>query len=257
MPRITTITNQKGGVGKTTTAHALTAGLSFKGYKVLLMDMDPQGNISYTMRADTGKAGIYEVLKGGIKPQEAIQHTRQGDIIASSLLLTGADMEFTQTGREYLLKNILGPIKDNYDFIIIDTPPQLGILTINALTASDDIIIPMGADIYSLQGLAQLHDTIKKIRQYCNSKLIISGLLMTRYNGRLIISRDLKESIQAVAAQIGATVYKNIIREGIAIKEAQAQQVSIFENTKSNPARDYLLFIDEYLKQRGEVKNND
>jgi chromosome partitioning protein len=125
------------------------------------------------------------------------------------------------------------------------------------LTASDDIIIPMGADIYSLQGLAQLHDTIKKIRQYCNSKLIISGLLMTRYNGRLIISRDLKESIQAVAAQIGATVYKNIIREGIAIKEAQAQQVSIFENTKSNPARDYLLFIDEYLKQRGEVKNND
>lgn len=249
MARITAITNQKGGVGKTTTAHALATGLTQKGYKALVIDTDPQGNISYTMKADEQQSGIYEVLKGSIDALQAIQNTSQGDIIASTLLLAGADLEFTDTGREYLLKDITEPLKLNYDYIIIDTPPTLGILTINALTASDDIIIPMGADIYSLQGLSQLYSTINKVKRYCNSTLNIAGLLITRYNGRSILSKELREIIEDKANQLNAPIFTSVIREGIAIKEAQTQQESIFTVApKSNPAYDYLSFINEYLQ---------
>ncbi len=253
MARVTTVTNQKGGVGKTTTAHAMATGLLLSGYKVLAIDMDPQGNLSYTMGADITQAGIYEAMRGDTEPEGTIQTTDQGDIIPSSLYLAGADMEFTGTGREYLLRDIIEPLKSKYDFIIIDTPPQLGILTINALTASGDLIITMGADIYSLQGIGQLHDTIRKVKQYCNPFLSIAGLLITRYNGRAILSKDLKDSIDHIAGHIGARLYNTVIREGIAIKETQAQQASLFDNApKSNPAKDYLLFLSEYLKGETE-----
>ncbi len=249
MSHITTIANQKGGVGKTTTAHALATGLTSKGYKVLLIDMDPQGNLSYTMGADDQANGTYELLKGKEKAVDVIQHTKQGDIIASSLLLAGADLEFCDTGREYLLSDALSTVKDNYDYIIIDTPPTLGILTINALTFSNDIIIPMGADIYSLQGLSQLYGAIGKVRQYCNRGLKISGLLFTRFNKRAILSRELKETIEAKAAQIEAPVYKTAIREGIAVKEIQTQQASMYNvSPKTNTTKDYLSFVDEYLQ---------
>ena len=154
MTRITTVINQKGGVGKTTTAHALATGLNHRGYKALVLDTDPQGNISFVMQADATKAGLYEAMRGEISPIEAIQHTKQGDIIPSSLYLSAADLEFTQTGREYLLRELLEGISD-YTHIIIDSPPALGIMTVNALTASDDIVIPVGADIFSLQGKAR------------------------------------------------------------------------------------------------------
>lgn len=252
MARITTIANQKGGVGKTTTAHALATGLTVKGYKTLTIDTDPQGNLSYTMRADDQQAGLYEILKGNINSAEAIQHTVQGDIIPSTLLLAGADMEFTDTGREYLLKDIVEPLRKIYDYIIIDSPPTLGILTINALTASNDVIIPMGADIYSLQGLSQLYNTVNKVKKYCNPSLNIAGLLITRYNGRTILSKDLREVIENKAVQIGAAFYNTVIREGVSIKEAQTQQDSIFKtDPNSNPAQDYLKFINEYLEGVG------
>lgn len=244
MARITAVTNQKGGVGKTTTALALAGGLSLQGYKTLLIDTDPQANASFTMNADTEQPGIYELLKG---EPASIQHTEQGDIIPSSISLAGADMEFTQTGREYLLRDVIGPIKGKYDYIIIDTPPTLGILTINALAAADDVLIPMGADIYSLQGLGQLYTTINRVKKYCNGALTIAGLLITRYSGRAILSQDLKESIAGTAARIGAGLYETIIREGIAVKEAQARQVSLYTE-KSNAANDYLDFISEYRK---------
>lgn len=244
MARITAITNQKGGVGKTTTALALAGGLSLQGYKALLVDTDPQANASFTMNADTEQPGIYELLRGD---SAAIQHTAQGDIISSSIALAGADMEFTQTGREYLLRDVIGPLKGRYDYIIIDTPPTLGILTINALAVADDVLIPMGADVYSLQGLGQLYTTISRVKKYCNPALKIAGLLITRYSGRAILSRDLKDTIADAAARIGAELYNTIIREGIAVKEAQAQQASLYAE-KSNAAADYLDFIDEYRK---------
>jgi chromosome partitioning protein len=235
---------------KTTTAHALITGLAYKGYKALAVDTDPQGNLTYTMNADEDAGGVYELLKGNITPQEAIQHTEQGDIISGSLMLSGADMEFSDTGREYLLSEALEALKPVYDFIVIDSPPTLGIITVNALTAAHDLIIPMGADAYSLQGLSQLNTTISKVKKRCNPNLNIAGLLITRYSGRAILSQELRETIENKAARaVGTSVFDTVIREGIAIKEAQTQQASLYSTApKSNAAVDYLAFIDEYLK---------
>lgn len=250
MAKIITVANQKGGVSKTTTSHAMATGLMLKGFKTLLIDLDPQGNATYTMGVDGKKASIYEIIKGIVSPEEAVQTTEQGDIIPSNLNLAGADMEFKETGREFLLKDIVDLLDSHYDYIIIDTPPTLGILTINALTASNEVIIPVGADIYSLQGLGQLNETIGKVRKYCNKDIKIAGLLLTRYNGRSILSKDMKESIEHAAEQIDTKLYDTIIREGIAVKEAQTQRTTVFSTAiKSNPAQDYLSFIDEYLKE--------
>ena len=247
---IIVIANQKGGVGKTTTAHVLVTGLTYKGYKTLAVDTDPQSNLTYTLNADENTPGVYELLKGNISPMEAIQHTEQGDIISGSLMLSGADMEFSDTGREYLLSEALEPLRSAYDFIIIDSPPTLGILTINALTAAHDLIIPMGADAYSLQGLAQLNATIGKVKKRCNPSLNVAGLLIIRYSGRAILSQELRETIEGKAAcAVGTSVFQAVIREGIAVKEAQTQQASLYISApKSNAAADYLTFIDEYLK---------
>jgi chromosome partitioning protein len=248
--QIITIANQKGGVAKSTTANAMTTGLSFKGYKTLAVDSDPQSNLTYAMGADENKAGVYELLKGDIDPLEAVQRPKQGDIISGSLMLAGADMEFSDTGREYLLSEALEPLKAIYDYIVIDSPPTLGILTINALTAAHDLIIPMGADAFSLQGLAQLNATINKVKKHCNPSLNIAGILITRYSGRAILSQELRETIETKAARaVGTNVFESVIREGIAIKEMQTQQTSLFTVApKSNVATDYLNFIDEYLK---------
>jgi len=249
--RITAIANQKGGVGKTTTAAALAAGLHRKGYKVLTIDADTQGNISYIMGADTKQPGLYEALKGTAIAGEAIQATAQGDIMASSPQLSGADLEFKAKGWEYLLQETIKPVINNYHYIIIDTPPQLGVLTINALTAATDVIITLGADIFSLQGIAQLYDTINTIKRRSNPELKTDGILITRYNARTILSRDLKDSIQGAADHIGARLFKTVIREGIAIKEAQTLQEDIYTSApRSNPAIDYTAFINEYLKTK-------
>lgn len=252
MARITTIINQKGGVGKTSTAHALAMGLIRRGYSTLVVDADPQGNLSYIMQANT-ESGIYDAMKG-TSTEGLIQHTAQGDILASTPSLIGTDLEFTQTGREYVLRDALEPVTEIYSHIIIDSPPTLGIMTINALTASTDIIIPMGADIFSLQGLGQLYDTIGKVKRYCNPALQIAGLLITRYTRRAVLTRDLTEVIGSKAQQISAHVFNTKIREGIAVKEAQTMRTSIFEShPKANPTADYSALIDEYLTQEDKI----
>lgn len=250
MTRVTTIINQKGGVGKTTTAHALCTGLLHKGFKTLVVDTDPQGNISYTMKANMQGKGLYEAMKEESPITDLIQHTEQGDILPSTLLLTAADLEFTETGREYIIDSILESVKERYSHIIIDSPPTLGVLTINALTASSDVVIPMGADIYSLQGLNQLYSTINKVKRFCNKNITIAGILLTRYSGRTILSRDIKEGIESKAKELNSRLYETIIREGVAVKEAQTRQASLFEHApQSNPAIDYMAFIEEYLAQ--------
>lgn len=250
MTRVTTVINQKGGVGKTTTAHAMATGLLKRGGKPLVVDADPQGNISYTMRADVGLAGLYEVMKEKETAAQVIQHTQQGDVLPSSLLLSAADIEFTQTGREYLLRDGLAQVKGAYTHVIIDSPPTLGILTINAMTASDDVVIPMGADIYSLQGLAQLYQTIRQVRRFCNPQLAVAGLLITRSNRRSVLTRELTQAIEQTAGQLDTKLYDAVIREGIAIKEAQTQRASLFDtHPTSGPTLDYAAFLDEYLAQ--------
>jgi chromosome partitioning protein len=252
LARITACCLQKGGTGKSTTSHALSAGLVRRGFKVLLIDTDPQGNLSHSMQADTNKRGLFEALNGE-NIVELIQQTTQGHIVASSSQLTGADKKFTEVSSEYLLVDALAPVMDAYDFIIIDCPPQLGVLTVNALVAATDIIIPITSDIYAIQGLAQLLSNIEKIKRRANPSLLIDGILLTRYSSRSILSRDLKESIEARAAEMGTKLYNTIIREGVSIREAQTNKMNIFEYAPtSNQALDYNDFISEYLKEGGK-----
>ncbi len=246
MARIISITNQKGGVGKSTTAEALTAGLKLKGHSVLAIDLDPQGNLTHTSRASAKGATALGVLTGDVKVENAIQNTEMGDIIPAHSGLAGADAFITDTGKEYRLKEALENIKDNYDYIIIDTPPALGILTVNALTAADSIIIPAQCDIYSLAGIDQLFNTIKPVRKYCNPDLQIEGILLTRYSARTTLSKEVAELAEQLAEKIGTKVFKSSIREAVAIKEAQILQKSIFDHAPSSKvAGDYKQFIDE------------
>jgi chromosome partitioning protein len=253
MARVTVFANQKGGVSKSTTTHALSAGLIKRGFRVLVIDTDPQANLTRTMQADTKEKGLYEVLNGE-SAYELVQNTPHGEILSSSQQLIGADKKFADVGSEYILADALIPVKSNYDFILIDTPPQLGILTVCALVASNDVIIPITADIYAMEGLSQLASNIEKIKRRPNPELRVGGILLTRYSGRSVLSRDLKDAIEEQAAEIGTTVYKTIIREGVSIREAQAQRMSIFSYAPaSNQAKDYDDFINEYLNEGGGV----
>ena len=248
MSKVYAIINQKGGVGKSTTAEALAAGLSFKGYKTLSIDLDAQANMSYTAGAKTDGATALGVLTGEVDTAAAIQHTGSGDIIAASKALAGADAFIADTGKEYKLREALEGVKAAYDYIIIDTPPALGILTINALTACDSVIIPAQADIYSLQGVEQLAETMKPVKKYCNPALTVGGILLTRYSPRSVLSREVAELAGQLAGKLGTKLFKTTIREAIAVKEAQISQQSLYTYApKANVIEDYNRFIDELI----------
>jgi len=246
-----TITNQKGGTGKTSTALALGAALKTKGYKVLMIDMDAQGNMSYTINAKTNGATVLGVLTNEVKIADAIQTTENGDVIASSKALSGADAIICDTGKEYRLREALESISKKYDYCIIDTPPALGILTINALTASDSVIIPAQADIYSIQGIEQLAETIKPVKKYCNPKLEIEGILLTRYSPRAVLSREVSDLAGKLAESIGTKLFNTAIREAITVKEAEISRRSLFDYApKSGVAEDYMNFTEEFLQRK-------
>lgn len=242
------IVNRKGGVGKTATAQALGAGLIKKGCSVLYIDLDSQTNLTYGLGADAGGLSSMDVLAGDATAQEAIQHTQQGDVIAGAEALAGADAAIDGTGKEYRLKEALEGLQ--YDYCIIDTPAALGTLTVNALTAADSVIIPVQAEVYSLQGIGQLSKTIEAVKKYCNHNLYIRGILITRYNGRAIISRDMQANIEDAAQQLKTRLYSTPIRECVSIKEAQAQQQDIYSYApRSNAAKDYAAFIEEFTER--------
>ena len=249
MSKALAIINQKGGVGKSTTALAIGAGLSLKGYSVLFIDLDAQGNLSYTLGADTKGYNAMGVLERPETAKEEIQHTPQGDIIASSPKLAGADKLLEETGKEYRLKEALDSLQGAYDYIIVDTPPALGILTINALTACTGAIIPAQADIYSLQGIAQLNSTIETVKKYCNPSLSIMGIVLTRFNGRSIIRREVAEMLERTAEQLRTKLYTSKIRECTALVEAQATKQNIYSYApRSNATADYKALVDEIIK---------
>lgn len=251
--RIIAVTNQKGGTGKSSTAEALTAGLTLKGFTCLAIDLDAQGNLTYTKGARTDGATALGVLAGEVKAQDAIQKTPSGDIIPASKALAGADAFIKETGKEYRLKEALESIKGQYDYIIVDTPPALGILTVNALTACNSVVIPAQADIYSLQGIEQLAETIQPVKKYCNAGLTIGGILLTRYSPRSILSREVAELAEQLAERIGTKLYKTTIREAVAIREAQISQRSLFEYAPTaKVTEDYRDFIEEFLKDELE-----
>ena len=243
------IVNRKGGVGKTATAQALGAGLIRKGCSVLYIDLDSQTNLTYGLGADPEGLSSMDVLTGEATAQEAIQHTPQGDVIAGAEALAGADAAIDGTGKEYRLREALEGLQ--YDYCIIDTPAALGTLTVNALTAADSVIIPVQAEVYSLQGIGQLSKAIEAVKKYCNHDLYIRGILITRYNGRAIISRDMQSNLEEAAQQLKTRLYSTPIRECVSIKEAQAQQQDIYSYApRSNAAKDYAAFIEEFTERK-------
>lgn len=252
---IIAIANQKGGCGKTTTSTVLASGLYTKGHKVLLCDLDPQTNCSFLTGIDVlNVPTLYDVFKGTKTVQESIFPVKLGfDLLPGSLLLSAADSEFTQTGREYMLREVLDSVKERYDYIIIDTPPSLGVLVTNALTAASELIIPIGAgDIFSLQGLTQFYGIIQNVRRYCNHDLQIAGLLVTRYNNRSNVNQALREQVKQIADQMQTKVFSAAIRESVSVKESQVLKEDLFEQApKSNATKDYQEFINEFLE--GEV----
>jgi chromosome partitioning protein len=252
MGKTITIINQKGGVGKTTVTLFLGAGLHKLGKKVLLIDLDAQGNLSFTMKApEDQEHTILDVLSGGDILESIIQ-TGQGDLIASSPALAAMDKNLTEVGKEHLIREQLRKIKDEYDYILIDTPPSLGILTINALTAADGAIIPAMADIYSVQGIGQIYGTIKAINKYTNPNLKVYGILLNRHNPRLNISQNITEMINETARSLGIKTFETKIHECAAIKECEALQSDIFNYPKvSNAKKHFELFVDEFLREVG------
>lgn len=244
------IINQKGGVGKSTTAHALGAGLTLKGNKVLYVDLDAQGNLSYTLKANASGYNSLGVLERPETIKEEIQITSEGAILASAAKLASADKNIVETGKEYRLRKALKLIAEEYDYCIIDTPPTLGIVTINALTACDYAIIPAQADIYSLQGIGQVNETIKPVKEYCNSDLKVMGIVLTRFSARSILSRELTEVIEEAAKKLDTKVFNTKIRECISIKEAQVSQKDIYSYApRSNAAADYKELLEEVMKE--------
>ncbi|MEA5010191.1 MAG: ParA family protein [Angelakisella sp.] len=251
MSKIISVATQKGGVGKTTTTCGLAAALKHKGYKVLVVDMDPQSNLSFSMGADTESATIYNVLKGEVKTQFAIQRSTVVDTIATNILLSGIELEFTSTGREFLLAKVLEPIADIYDYIIIDSPPGLGILTVNALAASNYVILPMMSDIFSLQGITQIYETVEHLKRTCNSKLEIAGILLTRFNPRTKLAKEVLGTAELVSQSLNIPIFKTYIRSCISLSEAQALQCDMFEYARySTGVLDYESLLSE-LKERG------
>lgn len=250
MTKIVAIANRKGGVGKTATAHALGAGLQRKGYRVLFVDLDSQCNLTNALGIDSGsvEASSLDVLEGSSEALETIISTKGGDILPATPALATADKIIEGVGAEYRLRNALQPIARRYDYIIIDTPPALGVLTVNALTASNSLIIPAQADLYSLTGIEQLTGTIEAVKRYTNRKLTIAGILLTRYVARSIISQDMKSNLEELAKAIGTKVFKTPIRECTAVKEAQATQADIYSYSgKCNASKDYRDFVEEFL----------
>ena len=241
MAKVITVINQKGGVGKTTTAHAIGAWLQrTKGKKVLFIDLDQQGNLTYATGASNSNYNSLKLLINGSLDAKKIQHTSSGFcVIPSDPMLANIDMILTETGKEYRLKEALKGLKD-YDYVVIDNPPSMNVIMINALTASDFAIIPAQADIFSLQGITQLGKSLDAVKSYTNKDLNVLGIVLTRHNGRTILSRDILEVIEDTAKQLKTKVYSQTIREAVAVKEAQATRKDIFSyDAKSNASQDY------------------
>jgi chromosome partitioning protein len=254
MAKTIVITNQKGGVGKTTTASALTAGLAMRGYKTLGVDLDPQGNFGFCLGADTETSPtVYDLMKGEKSAADIVQTKNGIDIIPSNILLSGAELEFSGTGRETLLKRGLAPVKDRYDYIIIDTPPALNVLTVNAYTATDALIILMIPEILSLMGISQLRETVELVKDVYNPKIEVLGILLNKYDKRRILTRDVEEMAGVIAKDLETKVFKAKIRASVAVAEFPAHVGGNLYNyaPRCNAAKDYLVFVDELIAEKG------
>lgn len=250
MSAIITITNQKGGVGKTTTASALMDGLRSRGARVLGVDLDPQGSLGFCLGLDIENcATVYEVLKGTKNIREVIVESDCGDVLPSNILLSAAELEFNRPGREFLLKNCLAEVTEDYDYIVIDTPPALNVLTVNAYVASDGLIIPMAPEILSLLGVSQIRETINTVRRCYNSRLHVLGIVLNKFNQRFTLNREVLDMAEQIAQQLETTVFQSRIRSGVAVAEAPAHGESVLSYAPdSKVARDFRLLVNEIVR---------
>lgn len=262
---VITINVQKGGVGKSTTAHEVASNLTKMGYKVLVIDLDPQQNLSRFSGAPlTEYFTIYEVLKGEGDFIDSIHfkdvpgnNVNNYDICTAHKNLEHAEKEFGEWSDVYLLTDRLKAVKDKYDFIVIDTQPKLGILPNMALTAADYVVIPVEASSAGIQGMGQLFERINKIthpERGSNKHLKVAGMLLTMYSDRTILEKSIRQQLEELAVRMQTKIFKTTIREGVAIQEAQAKKDSVLNHApKSNPCIDYTNFTKELLK---EIENN-
>lgn len=250
MCKVIAVANQKGGVGKTTTAVSVSAVLNKSGKKTLLIDTDGQCNSTDTCRAEvTGKATLYDLLFEREPAADCIQKTEITDIIASDPLLNDSERKFPSDGsRLFLLKEACEAIMERYDFIIIDTPPNLGCMLSNALTFADEVIIPVTCDRYGMQGIDELHKTITAARKYTNPGLKVAGILLIKYHANTVLCREISDSLPEVSKMFGTKVFDTRIRESEACRKSQTARMSIVDyDLASTTAKDYIAFCEEFL----------
>ena len=246
--KIITCTQQKGGTGKTATAAGVGQCLDEMGKRVLFVDLDPQGNLTDILKGST-KTGVYEVLNGSIIAQNAIQRVYSGYLMASSpKLSTYSNNDITR------LKRALNRL--TFDYVVIDCPPALGVLSLNALNAADGVIIPAQAEAHSIKALKQLYATIEAVEQSQKREIYLLGVVLTRWHGRRNIAKQAAEQLSKIAVQAGTTLFRTQIRECVAIPEAEALGVSIYDHApKSNAAADYTALTAEVLERLKKIRN--
>ena len=255
MTRIITIANQKGGVGKTTTTVNLAAALAATKRRVLLIDMDPQGNATMGSGIDKNQLSVCDVLLGDASAREALQHSPDSgyDLLPANADLTAAEVQLVnKIGRERQLTLAIESLRGNYDYILIDCPPSLNMLTVNALVAADGVVIPMQCEYYALEGLSSLLDTIEQIRISVNPHIRLEGLLRTMYDPRNNLSNDVSSEL---VEHFGDQVYRTVIPRNVALAEAPSYGQSILQYQKgSRGSMAYLALAGEVLRR--DAKQN-
>ena len=250
MGRIIAIANQKGGVGKTTTAINLSSSLASMGKKVLSLDMDPQGNMTSGLGVDKDEAEktVYDLIIGNVGIEECLENI---DVLPSNIDLSAAEIELIGVdNKEYILKNEIDKVKDNYDFIIIDCPPALSMLTINAMTTADSVIVPIQCEYYALEGLSQLIHTIELVKERLNPHLEIEGVVFTMYDARTNLSLQVVENVKD---NLNQNIYKTIIPRNIRLAEAPSYGMPInLYDPKSTGAESYMLLAEEVINKGEE-----